>query len=107
MGNINEIFARGISEADVTDETMLGMFDEAEQRSGVRKIFHITYVEDGTAVTRLSGCWPLGSDLGGGYEHAAGIYLDVDQVRTLDIEIEGGFDGEEAVGASYDSSPSM
>lgn len=50
--------------------------------------YSVLHVEDGQAVSRLDGCWPLDSDLAGSYEHPEGIRLDAEQVRTLGIEIE-------------------
>jgi len=51
--------------------------------------YSILHVEDGQAVTRLDGCWPLDSNLSGSYEHPEGIRLDAEQVQSLGIEVEG------------------
>jgi len=47
--------------------------------------YGIFHNEDGWAVTRLEGCWPLDSDLSGLYEHPEGIRLDEEQVEKLGI----------------------
>ncbi|EAN2420134.1 hypothetical protein GUO57_004335 [Salmonella enterica] len=50
----------------------------------------ILYVEDGSAVTRLDvdGVYPVGSDLGTRYDHAAGIILSRTDAERLGIDIE-------------------
>lgn len=54
----------------------------------------ILFAADGLAVTRMQrgdypgGIWPVGSDLGCGYEHPNGIILTEDDARKLGVEIE-------------------
>lgn len=50
----------------------------------------LLYVEDGSAVTCLPGCWPVGSELGGSYEHPEGIAITRSDAEALGIDIEGG-----------------
>jgi hypothetical protein len=74
------------------------IFNETEQEKGMEeKVFgrmnedgnvDLLHVEDGEAVTRYEGCWPLNSELSGAYEHPAGIELSVEDAEELGIEIE-------------------
>jgi len=45
--------------------------------------------EDGSVVTRLDAhVWPVGSDLGAGYDHPNGIVLTLDDLLKAGIDIE-------------------
>lgn len=49
----------------------------------------VLHVEDGEPATRLEApVWPVGSDLGAGYEHPNGIILTRADAEAIGLEIE-------------------